>query len=162
MKKYFILSVSGITLFAFFLGVGCQKEKVSTERPLVPAEENINPKAQAVSGGISVDHAKTMAETFSQKYPSVVTRSVGYSIDNLITYLNNLKSRQLTDSVYVYYGAYDKETAPKASYIGRNTIFFLGQKMSINSTGRKLKSINAQSNLPIDSTGGLNLGDLQP
>jgi hypothetical protein len=82
-----------------------------------------------IVGLISRDHADNMSEAFARKFPEVGTKYVGYSTKNLISYLNTLLVKYKSDSVFVNFGYYTKETAPQKDYIGRSTIFFMGKDM---------------------------------
>ena len=163
MKKFsFISSVFLLVLVLVFLFVGCQKEQAATTTDTEQSNsENIKATAGSsmINGLISQDHAQQMSDAFAKKCPRVVTRYVGYSTKNLIAFLNVLLTKYKSDSVFVGYGLYDSNTAPKASYIGRSTIFFMGQNMITTTGAIKVQSVNDEDS---NTSNFLNQGALFP
>jgi hypothetical protein len=134
MKKFtFIGSFLTLACVTCFLIIGCKKEQASLDQKTQDATENTNISSSmgtgAIVGLISRDHADNMSEAFARKFPEVGTKYVGYSTKNLISYLNTLLVKYKSDSVFVNFGYYTKETAPQKDYIGRSTIFFMGKDM---------------------------------
>lgn len=143
MKKLsFIGSVLLFAMVVTFLSIGCQKESAVNEETATGLNSSDGETIKATEAGsnsviglISKDHADKMAAAFSKKHPTVVTASVGYSTKNLIAYLTNMLVKQKADSVFVSFGLYDRNTAPKSSYIGRSTMFFVGKTKSSTKAG---------------------------
>jgi hypothetical protein len=142
MKKFsFLSSVFLLIVVVVFLFVGCQKETAATEEEnttIVSSDGAVVKGIEGtsiVTGLISPDHAQKMSHAFAKKYPDVITNSVGYSTKNLIAYLTILSQKYKIDSVFVGFGLYDNETAPKRSYIGRATIFFMGDNSTKLTSG---------------------------
>ncbi|NCI47621.1 hypothetical protein [Sediminibacterium soli] len=141
MKKFtFAGSVFTLFFVTGFLIIGCKKEQVSTQESQINSSELTNVSSQgmgteSIKGLIPQDHADKMSEAFIRRFPNVDTRSVGYSTKNLISFLNTLLAKYKSDSVFVSFGYYDKETAPQASYVGRTTIFFMGKNNKAKTSG---------------------------
>jgi hypothetical protein len=136
MKKFtFIGSFLTLACVTCFLIIGCKKEQASLGQQNQDAAENTNISSSmgtgAIVGLISKDHADDMSEAFARRFPDVRTKYVGYSTKNLISYLNTLLVKYKSDSVFVNFGYYTKETAPQKDYIGRSTIFFMGKDMRV-------------------------------
>jgi hypothetical protein len=143
MKKIsFLSSVFLLVVVVTFLFIGCQKESAVSEEETTIATSSDAEKitatvngTQEIIGLVSKDDAEKMAEAFAKRHPEVITKSVGYSTKNMIAFLSTLLVKYKSDSVFVYYGLYDKETAPKPSYIGKSTIFFMGKNKGKKASG---------------------------
>ncbi|MBV9989504.1 MAG: hypothetical protein JO301_17620 [Chitinophagaceae bacterium] len=168
MKKFsFLSSVFLLIAVVVFLFVGCQKETTTTEQEnkAVPASEGIVQGVagtSTITGLISPDHAQKMSDAFAKKYPNVGTTTVGYSTKNLIGYLTTLLVKYKMDSVYVGYGLYDAETAPRPSYAGHATIFFTGDrnpKLRVSSSNGPHTDADSA---PESESRSLNMGSLFP
>jgi hypothetical protein len=118
--------------------------------------------AGAINGLISREAAERMQEAFEKKYSSANgTEYVAFSVKDLDNYMQQLKAKYKSDSVYVSFGVYDEKTAVNKKDIGRITVFFLGK----NNNATKNGNIRGQEVLD-DGTGTgsnyLNHGTIWP
>lgn len=117
--------------------------------------------AAPINGLISEDAAERMQEAFAKKYKSAnSTDYVAFSIKDIDNYVQQLKAKYKSDSIYVSFGVYDEKTAVNKKDIGRITVFFLGK----NNNSVKKGDIRGQDVLLDDGTGSnyLNHGSIWP
>ena len=108
----------------------------------------MNLSSQAINGSnirglISKEAAERMGENFNQAYKTKNgTEYVAFSVRDMSNYLQQLKGKYKSDSVYVSFGVYDEKTAVKRKDIGRITVFFMGKNN--NKTNGNIRSQEAE------------------
>ena len=133
MKKHLNSKLICVTVFTAFISMtSCQKDQEAAETS-TSAREVTRISSQAVNGTnirglISKETADRMSETFNQTYKSTnSTQYVAFDINDMSNYLQQLKDKYKSDSVYVSFGIYDEKTAVNQTDIGRITVFFMGK-----------------------------------
>ncbi len=128
--------------------VSCEKAQEEAIDPTVEnAVDEGNISAQAagntIRGLISKEAAERMGEKFNETYKSKNTSQyVAFSIKDMGNYLDQLKRKYKSDSVYVSFGVYDEQTAVKKSDIGRVTVFFMGKNLKTKTGNIKSQAID--------------------
>ncbi|MDP1842362.1 MAG: hypothetical protein Q8K64_02990 [Sediminibacterium sp.] len=139
MKKYLTLKMLGLVTIITIAISSCQKD--ATDASLTQsanAKDEMTVIGQAVkpssiSGLISEEAAEEMRENFGKTYKTKnETEYVAFSVNDMANYLQQLKAKYKSDSVYVSFGVYDEKTAVNKKDIGRVTVFFVGKnKVSV-------------------------------
>ncbi len=143
----------------------CQKDQdVADEaNSASSANDEMKISSQAVNntnirGLISKETAERMGETFNQTYKTAnSTQYVAFDIKDMSNYLQELKAKYKSDSVYVSFGVYDAKTAVKTEDIGRITVFFMG-KNNNKTTG----NIRSQASDDNEASNYFNHGSIWP
>ena len=158
MKKYFTLKMLGLVTIVTIAISSCQKDATDTALAQASKEKEemtvigqaVNPAS--ISGLISEEAAEKMRENFGKTYKTKnETEYVAFSVKDMTNYLQQLKTKYKSDSVYVSFGVYDEKTSVNKKDIGRVTVFFLGKNKF--STKGNIKSQDDVAN-PFD--GGSN------
>jgi hypothetical protein len=153
MQKYFIskiLTLTMLTILATFSA--CQKQQEETSAPTIENSlDELAISAQATSiqinGLISKDAAERMAKIFNETYKTPNTsQHVSFSTKDLGNYLDLLRKKYKSDSVYVGFGIYDAKTAVKKTDIGRITVFFKGKNRNTVNGNVNSQSVANQLN----------------
>jgi hypothetical protein len=167
MKKFsFLPGMLLVTSTAIVFFLACQKENAISSENIETngslSSEGVIGTAgtKKITGLISQEHAQEMAEEFAKKFPTANTLAVGYSAKDLIAYLNTLVTKYKSDSVYVTFGVYNKNTAPNKFAIGRTTVFFMGKNMKSAMGNVRSQSIDYDGD--INTSNYLNGGFLVP
>lgn len=120
-------------------------------------------KASAINGLISESAAARMQATYKKNFKGDnYTEHVVFNIDDLQKYLDQLKKTYESDKVYVYFGQYDEVTAPKSSFKGRVSVFFLGNNKRSNSGNFRSQNVGDSTGVPGDGSNYLNHGTIWP
>lgn len=142
-------------LFSILLITACTKDDNETtklQNESDDAEMNIQGNAADVSinGLISKDAADRMQSNFNAKYGvSNGTEYVAFSVKDMANYVQALKSKYKSDSVYVSFGVYDEKTAVNKKDVGRITVFFFGKNNNPKKGSGNVRSQEAED----DGTG---------
>ena len=166
MTKYFNTRMLTISVMAASLTLSaCQKDQEEITDPTVENtfdESKISGQASGsnIRGLISKEAAERMGATFNETYKSVNTSQyVAFSTKDLGNYMDLIRKKYKSDSVYVSFGVYDQKTAVKKSDIGRITVFFMG-KNNNTKTGN-IKSQSVEDGLD-DASNYFNHGSIWP
>ena len=139
MKKN--LSIGSILLSAVMMMVvlsACQKEQltVTQETTAVSSEQTKIVGTNLLSGQVTTAYAAALAANYAKVYhEGNQTQYVVFKADDLIAFINSLKTKGATD-IYVNFGVYGKGAAavdPKDN--GRLTVFFTGNKIPAPRSG---------------------------
>jgi len=140
MKKN--LSIGSILLSAVMMMVvlsACQKEQltVTQETTAVSSEQTKIVGTNLLSGQVTAAYAAALAANYAKVYHEKgnQTQYVVFKADDLIAFINSLKTKGATD-IYVNFGVYGKGAAavdPKDN--GRLTVFFTGNKIPAPRSG---------------------------
>ncbi len=153
------MAIASITL------VSCQKAQEEVMDPTVENavdEGNITGQAagNTIRGLISKEAAERMGEKFNETYKTKnASQYIAFSTKDLRNYMDLLKRKYKSDSVYVSFGVYDEKTAVKKSDIGRVTVFFMGKNM--NTKTGNIKS-QAADDVMDDGSNYFNHGSIWP
>jgi hypothetical protein len=166
MKKYFNNKILTLTMLAIVLTFSaCQKEQEEATDPAVENtfdEGNISGQATAnsISGLITRDAAERMAKKFNETYKtSNASQYVAFSTKDLGNYMDLIRKKYKSDSVYVSFGIYDAKTAVKKSDIGRITVFFMGKNNNTKTGNIKSQAADDQTD---ESSNYFNHGNIWP
>jgi len=166
MRKFLNFQLIAASLFAFSISLtSCQKDQdVADEATSESSTINeMNISSQAVNGTnirglISKETAERMGQNFNKTYKTKNgTEYVGFSSD-MSNYLQQLKDKYKSDSVYVSFGVYDEKTAVNKKDVGRITVFFMGKNNNKNASGN-IKSQRAEDD---DASNYFNHGSIWP
>lgn len=168
MKRFSPLTLTAIVMIAF-AAVSCQKDSGADNTTQAASTTNeLSVKGQAttldINGLISQATADKMKGNYKNNgYKSQTpTEYVAFSIKDLSNYIELLKVKYKSDSIYVYTGIYDDGTAKNKNYVGRQTIYFMG-KNNVSSTGDvKSQFLDVYSEDLIDGSNYLNHGNIYP
>ncbi|TAH12363.1 MAG: hypothetical protein EAZ12_02530 [Sphingobacteriia bacterium] len=128
--------------------VSCQKAQEEVIEESVENEfDEGNISAQAagntIRGLISKEAAERMGEKFHETYKTKnASQYIAFSTKDLRNYMDLLKRKYKSDSVYVSFGVYDEKTAVKKSDIGRVTVFFMGKNKNKKTGNIKSQAAN--------------------
>lgn len=148
---------------ATFTLLSCQKDQGNPDNLETGAKDEAKISSQAVNGAnirglISKEAAERMGQNFNQTYKSTnSTEYVAFSVVDMSNYLQQLKDKYKSDSVYVSFGVYDEKTAVNIKDIGRTTVFFMGKNN--NKTSGNIRSQDA---LDDGSSNYFNHGSIWP
>jgi hypothetical protein len=118
-------------------------------------------KQVAINGLISEGNAAKMQATYKKNYQGKnFTEYVEFDIKDMEEFIKQLKKKYKSDKLYVYFGEYDKTTAPKSNYEGRVSVFFLGNNKKSNSGNFRSQDIG--DGIPTDGSNYLNHGTIWP
>jgi hypothetical protein len=168
MKNLISNRLLALGIIASLSFTACQKAE--TESNLMQsnnedAEMNLVGSAAknvAINGLISEGNAARMQATYKKNYQGKnFTEYVEFDIKDMEEFIKQLKKKYKSDKLYVYFGEYDKITAPKASYDGRVSVFFLGNNKKSNSGNFRSQDIG-DGGLPTDGSNYLNHGTIWP
>ena len=166
MKNLFSKRFLALGVIASLSFTACQKaetEANALQSNKKDAEMNVvgsAANATAINGLISESAAERMQKEYKENYEGDnYTEHVVFKISDLQKYLDQLKKTYKSDKVYVYFGQYDEVTAPKPSYKGRISVFFLGNNKTSNSGN--FRSQNTTDG-PGDGSNYLNHGTIWP
>ncbi len=145
MKKFSFFSTAVlVSAVAVFLFVSCQKEQNTVANETNTAASEAPMKAVAgggpYAGSINRSYAASLAANYTKKYgtDSDQTQSVAFSANDLIAFINGLKTKYQSDIIYVNFGVYGNGAAPvNPKDWGRLTVYFTGNKIPAPSTGRR-------------------------
>ncbi|MES2005109.1 MAG: hypothetical protein V4450_11340 [Bacteroidota bacterium] len=142
MKKFY--SFSSTLLLSAVVSVlllSCQKEQAAaTDDTATPALENRVVGVQGggpYSGSINPSYAASLGANYAKKYGSGddQTQLVAFSAKDLVSFINGLKAKYKSDTIYVNFGIYGKGALPANSKdYGRLTVFFTGNRIPAPST----------------------------
>jgi hypothetical protein len=166
MKKYFNNKILTLTMLAMVLTFSaCQKEQEEATDPTVENtfdESKISGQATAnnIRGLITKDAAERMAKRFNETYKtSNTSQYVAFSTKDLGNYMDLIRKKYKSDSVYVSFGIYDAKTAVKKSDIGRITVFFMGKNNNTKTGNIKTQAADDQTD---ESSNYFNHGSIWP
>lgn len=166
MKNLLTKHLTAITIFFLAITlIACQKDENASKLKLAEANNEMGISGSAVTGTdinglITESAADRMKRKFNATYTnSNKTEYVSFSVKDIANYLDQLKKKYKSDSVYVSFGVYDEITAVDKKDIGRVTVFFLG-KNNLSKKG----DIRSQNDAGTDPKGSnyLNHGTLWP
>jgi uncharacterized protein YoxC len=159
MKKIIINKSLLAAVFSVLLFAACTKDENETAKLQSNTDDgelSIQGNAigsVAISGLISKDAADRMQENFNKKFASSNgTEYVAFSVKDLGNYVQQLKSKYKSDSVYVSFGVYDEKTAVNQKDVGRITVFFFGKNNNPKNSG----SIRSQERVDDGTDAGSN------
>lgn len=163
MRKFLKIQLIAVTLLiASFSLSSCQKEQESADEPssindaVKISSQEVN--ATNIRGLISKETAENMSQTFNQTFKTAnSTEYVAFGLNDMDNYLQMLKAKYKSDSVYVSFGVYNEKTAVNKKDIGRITVFFMGKN---NNTASG--NIRSQDDLGDGSSNYLNHGSIWP
>lgn len=133
MRKFLKIQLIAATLLTASLSLSsCQKEQESADEPVgindVVRISSQEVNATNIRGLISKETAESMSQTFNQTFKtSNSTEYVAFGLNDMDNYLQMLKAKYKSDSVYVSFGVYDEKTAINQKDVGRITVFFMGK-----------------------------------
>ena len=161
-KRFLALGVIASLSFT-----ACQKAE--TESNLMQSnnkdnEMNLVGSAAAVSinGLITEDAAKAMQEAYQKKFGALTkTEYVEFDVKDIENFVKQIKSKYKSDKVRVYFGVYDEKTTTKRDYIGRTTVFFLGNNKKSNSGNIRSQNTGDPGD-PTDGSNYMNHGSIWP
>ena len=167
MKKYLLFSKAlTLVVFSTVLLMSCKKEQSNVADTVIPpASDN---GAMIVSGGstgpyegsIDQTYAPALATNYAKKYDEDnQVQYVAFKADELISFLQNLKTKYQSDYIYVNFGVYGKGApALNSKDNGRLTVFFTGNKIPVT-IKRRTEGIGA---LSLSDDEFLNHGEIYP
>jgi hypothetical protein len=105
-------------------------------------------KAVRVGKLVNTDHVNTAVRNYkkerwihnSRRLGKEDSLSVWYSVEELEEFLATSKAHG-ADGIRMYFGAYDKNDAPKPEYVGRQTIVLVATKLKETLRGSVTKDI---------------------
>ncbi len=167
MKKYFNNKFLTIVMMAAALSLtACQKDQEEVTEPTVEKafdESKISGQATSsnIRGLITQEAAERMGKMFNKTYKtSNSSEYIAFSTKDLGNYMDLLRRKYKSDSVYVSFGMYDEKTAVKKSDIGRITVFFMGKNM--NTKNGSIKTQSADDDKDGDGSNYFNHGTIWP
>lgn len=161
-KRFLTLGVIASLSFT-----ACQKAE--TESNLIQSNNkdndmNLVGSAAAVSikGLISEDAAKAMQDAYQKKFGAQTkTEYVEFNVKEVDNFVKQIKWKYKSDKVRVYFGVYDEKTTTNPAYIGRTTVFFLGNNNKSNSGNIRSQNTRDPGN-PTDGSNYMNHGTIWP
>lgn len=166
MKKFSFFPASVfLSAVLVVLFISCQKEQKPVSNDTnTPASEGVvkGVAGGSYSGSVSQSYVASLAANYTKKYgdDNNQTQSVAFSANDLIAYINGLKTKYKSDIIYVNFGVYGKGADPVSSKDwGRLTVFFTGNKMPGSSNNHSNDGFNDPT-APSDDY--LNHGQLTP
>ena len=161
--KFQLITASFIV--ASILLSSCQKDQDVADEATSKSNtiDEMNISSQAVTGTnirglISKEAAERMGKNFNQNYKTNNSSEyVAFSVKDMSNYLQALKAKYKSDSVYVSFGVYDEKTAVSKKDIGRITVFFMGKNN--NNTQGNIRSQKAEEE---DASNYFNHGTIYP
>lgn len=169
MKKLTYTKSLSAVLFALLFLAACTKDENETAKlqsESDDAEMNIQGNAVGaanINGLISKDAADRMQTAFNAKYGvSNGTEHVAFSVKDLNNYVQELKRKYKSDSIYVSFGVYDEKTAVNKKDVGRITVFFFGKNNNPKKGTGNIKSQEAEDDGTGSGSNYFNHGTIWP
>ena len=129
MKKNSYLGFAAFLAVTVIILLACQKDQAKNTASVAAGDEStiMNTASTAtIPGLISGANANELRTVYINVAGPNATQYVAFSLKDITNFLNSMKSKYKSDSVYVNFGVYDYNTDPTAdkSEIGKTTIFF--------------------------------------
>lgn len=162
-KRFLALGVIASLSFT-----ACQKAE--TESNLMQSnnkdnEMNLVGSAAAnvsINGLITEDAAKAMQDAYKAKFGSLTkTEYVEFDVNDMENFIKQIKNKYKSDKVRVYFGVYDNKTTDNQAYVGRTTVFFLGNNKKSNSGNIRSQNTGDPGG-PADGSNYMNHGSIWP
>ena len=144
MKKNSYLSFATFVVLTAIILMACQKDQAKTTAAAAAGDESTimnTASAATIPGLISGANANELRTVYIKVAGANATQYVAFSIKDITNFLNSMKSKYKSDSIYVNFGVYDYNTDPTAdkSEIGKTTIFFTVNN-NLTSKGNLIKT----------------------
>lgn len=167
MKNLISKRLLALGVLASLSFTACQKAETETN-PLQSNnkdnEMNLVGSAAAgisINGLISENAAEAMQNAYKAKFGSLTkTEYVEFDVNEMEKFIKQLKNKYKSDKLRVYFGVYDEKTTTNPNYVGRTTVFFLGNNKKAKNGN--IRSQNAEDGLPGEGSNYLNHGTIWP
>ena len=167
MKNLISKRLLALGVIASLSFTACQKAETETN-PLQSNnkdnEMNLVGSAAAgisINGLISENAAEAMQNAYKAKFGSLTkTEYVEFDVNEMEKFIKQLKNKYKSDKLRVYFGVYDEKTTTNPNYVGRTTVFFLGNNKKAKNGN--IRSQNAEDGLPGEGSNYLNHGTIWP
>lgn len=168
MKNFISTRFLALGVIASLSFTACQKAE--TESNLLQSNKKDNEmnlvgsanSTIAINGLITESAADKMQRIYKENYKGKkYTEYVEFNINDMENYIKQLKNKYKSDKIRVYFGEYDASTTTNTNYVGRTTVFFLGNNKKTNSGNIKSQNVGDGST-PEEGSNYLNHGSIWP